>query len=48
MRQAQGASVGKSLAGILCARRSMTRRSMNAAQDEDRYGGQDGAGANSG
>jgi len=37
-----------SLSGILCARHSMTTRSMNARQDEDRCGGQDGAAANSG
>ena len=37
-----------SLSGLLCARHSMTTRSMNATQDEDRYGGQDGAAANSG
>jgi hypothetical protein len=37
-----------SLSGILCARHSMTTRSMNATQDEDRYGGQGGGAANSG
>jgi IS5 family transposase len=37
-----------SLSGILCARHSMTTRSMNATQDKDRCGGQDGAAANSG
>ena len=37
-----------SLSGILCVRHSMTTRSMNATQDEDRCGGQGGAAANSG
>ena len=37
-----------SLSGILCARHSMTTRSMNATQDEDRYGGQGGGAADSG
>ena len=37
-----------SLSGILCARHSMTTRSMNATQDKHRYGGQGGAAANSG
>jgi len=37
----------RSLSGILCARHSMTTRSMNATQDKHRYGGQGGAAANS-
>ena len=36
-----------SLSGSLCARHSMTQRSMNATQDEDRYGGPGGAAADS-
>ena len=38
---------GRSLSGSLCARHSMTQRSMNATQDEDRYGGPGGAAADS-
>lgn len=37
-----------SLSGILCARHSMTTRSMNATQYEDRCGGQGSGAANSG
>jgi hypothetical protein len=37
-----------SLSGFLCARHSMTQRSMNATQDQDRCGGPSGAAANSG
>jgi pimeloyl-ACP methyl ester carboxylesterase len=36
-----------SLSGFLCARHSMTQRSMNATQDEDRHGGPSGAAAHS-
>ena len=42
------ALAARSLSGILCARHSMTTRSMNATQDEDRCGGPGGAAANSG
>ena len=43
-----GAKPLESLSGILCARHSMTTRSMNATQDKHRCGGQGGAAANSG